>query len=308
MKVLVTGGAGFIGSHIVDTLIQAKHQVCVLDNLSTGAARNINAKASFLKKDIRDTDLIGIFAAERFDYVVHQAAQTMVSTSSENPVYDCDVNVLGLVNLLEASRLSGVKRVVFASSAAIYGDTESLPIDESCNPNPNSFYGLSKLTGERYLEMYYKNFGLEYVALRYANVYGERQGDQGEGGVISIFAKNILSGKPLTVFGNGRQTRDFVYVRDVAAANYQALFSSAANRSFNISTATETSICEIIALFSKINGEKLAVEYGLKRQSDIQRSVLNHHQAKTYLQWQPEYELKTGLHLLLHELHNRISA
>lgn len=308
MKVLVTGGAGFIGSHIVDTLIQAKHQVCVLDNLCTGSAKNINDKARFLKKDIRDTDLRGIFAEECFDYVVHQAAQTTVSNSSDNPIYDCDVNVLGLVNLLEASRLSGVKRVVFASSAAIYGDTDLLPIDESCETNPNSFYGLSKLTGERYLEMYYKNFGLEYVALRYANVYGERQGDQGEGGVISIFAKNVLSGKPLTVFGDGSQTRDFVYVKDVAAANYQALFSRAANRSFNISTATETSIRDLIELFAQINEENLAVEYALRRHSDIQRSVLNNHKAKIHLQWQPAYELKMGLYRLLHELHNRISA
>ena len=308
MKVLVTGGAGFIGSHIVDTLIQANMQVTVLDNLSTGLRHHVNPGAWFFKKDIRDLDIKEWFVQEKFDYVVHQAAQTTVTHSLANPFYDCDSNIFGLVNILEASRLSGVKRVVFASSAAVYGDTETLPIDEHCDKNPASFYGLSKLTGERYLEMYHQTFGLEYVALRYANVYGDRQGDKGEGGVISLFAKKMLSGKPLTVYGDGSQTRDFIYVKDVAAANCQALFSRAANRSFNVSTATETSIQELIRIFSQLIDYSPAVGYVAQRPNEIQRSVLNNQAAKKELQWQPAYTVQTGLGLMLRNQQTRVSA
>lgn len=212
MKVLVTGGAGFIGSHIVDLLLRKGAKVAVLDNLTTGTLRNVDPRATFYQMDIRDAGLKELFCKERFDYVIHEAAQTTVAHSLEAPYYDCDVNLLGLVNILEASRLSRVKRVVFASSAAIYGDTEMFPIREDHPQVPLSFYGESKLAGERYLELYHRNFGLEYVVLRYANVYGQRQGNGGEGGVISIFLKRLLRGEGLTIYGDGAQTRDFVNV------------------------------------------------------------------------------------------------
>ncbi|HWR09679.1 NAD-dependent epimerase/dehydratase family protein [Sporomusa sp.] len=308
MKVLVTGGAGFIGSHIVDILVQADLQVYILDNLSTGSFTNINPGAVFLKKDIRDEDLKGLLARERFDYVVHQAAQTTVANSLANPYYDCDVNIRGLVNLLEACRLSAVKRIVFASSAAVYGDTDSLPIDEDCERHPASFYGESKLTGEHYLELYYKNFGLEYVALRYANVYGERQADSGEGGVISIFLNKLLAGHGLTVYGDGSQTRDYIYVKDVAAANYQALFARAANRSYNISTATETSVNELMGLLSQLTKQQPAVVNGAPRDNDIRRSVLANQAAVNSLNWQPTYTLQAGLCLMLRDLKPGISV
>ena len=302
MKVLVTGGAGFIGSHIVDRMLQADMNVYVLDNLSTGSFNNISSGIKFFKKDIRDQDIKDVFIREKFDYVIHQAAQTTVTNSLRDPYYDCEVNILGLVNILEASRLSGVKRVVFASSAAVYGDTSALPITEEIAKNPTSFYGESKLVGERYLDMYYKSFGLEYIALRYANVYGERQSDSGEGGVISIFAKKILSASPLTMYGDGNQTRDFVYVKDVAAANYQALFSSGATRTLNISTATETSVNALIELMSQITSHKLDVEYKAKRVGDIQRSVLNNQAAKFELKWRTQYTLKEGLSLMISDM------
>lgn len=308
MKVLVTGGAGFIGSHIVDQLIQSDMQVYILDNLSTGSISNVNPGAVFLKKDIRDQDLKELFARERFDYVVHQAAQTTVSNSLANPYYDCEVNILGMVNVLEASRVSGVKRIVFASSAAIYGDTRSLPIAEDCEKSPTSFYGESKLTGERYLEMYYRNFGMEYVALRYANVYGERQADSGEGGVISIFSKKLLAGNPVTVYGDGNQTRDYVYVKDVAAANYEALFTAAANRSFNISTATETSVNDLITIMSRITMRNPRAVQADPREGDIRRSVLNNEAAQRSLEWRPTYTLAEGLYLTLRDLKLQITA
>ena len=302
MKVLVTGGAGFIGSHIVDKLVQADLQVYILDNLSTGSFSNINPGSAFLKKDIRDEGLKELLARERFDYVIHQAAQTMVANSLADPYYDCDVNIRGLVNLLEASRLSAVKRIIFASSAAIYGDTDVLPIAEDCGKQPSSFYGESKLTGERYLELYYKNFGLEYVALRYANVYGERQGDSGEGGVISIFLRKLLAGQGLTVYGDGSQTRDYIYVKDVAAANYQALFAATANRSYNISTQKETSVNDLIELLSQLAGLQPAVIHDAPRDNDIRRSVLANQAAANGLNWQPAYTLPAGLALMLREL------
>lgn len=308
MKVLVTGGAGFIGSHIVDLLVQSDMQVYALDNLSTGSIRNVNPESSFLKKDIRDKDLKELFAKERFEYVVHQAAQTTVSQSLSNPYYDCDVNVLGLVNLLEASRLSGVKRIVFASSAAIYGDTHSLPIAEDCEKQPTSFYGESKLTGEHYLEKYCRNFGLDYIALRYANVYGERQADSGEGGVISIFSKKLFAGHPLTVYGDGDQTRDYVYVKDVAEANYQALFAATPNRSFNISTAIETSVNELIALLSQIAKSNPVINHAAPRENDIRRSVLNNQAASSGLKWRPSYNLSEGLRLTLRDLSFKFTA
>lgn len=295
MKVLVTGGAGFIGSHIVDLLIREGLEVAVLDNLTTGVRENIDPRATFFEMDIRDEKLTELFLRERFDYVIHEAAQTTVVHSIESPSYDCDVNVRGLVNLLEASRLSGVKRVVFASSAAIYGDTEVFPIREDFAKEPLSFYGESKLTGERYLDLYYKNFGLEYVVLRYANVYGERQGSGGEGGVVSIFWQKLTAGEGLTICGDGKQTRDFVYVKDVARANLRALFTDKVNRSYNISTKRETSIQELARLFGQVTKRDIPIDYVPKREDDIVRSVLDNHDAAVGLGWAPQYTLQDGV-------------
>ncbi|HMM20289.1 MAG TPA: NAD-dependent epimerase/dehydratase family protein [Selenomonadales bacterium] len=295
MKVLVTGGAGFIGSHIVDKLLAHDCQVAVVDDLSTGRKELVNPKAAFFQLDVAGADLTGLFAAEKFDYVIHQAAQTAVPRSLATPDFDCRVNVWGTVRLLEACRQTGVKRIVFASSAAVYGNNAAVPLTEDACAGPQSFYGLSKLTVERYLSLYRELFGLEYVILRYANVYGERQGDAGEGGVISIFARRIAGGRPIQIFGDGGQTRDFVYVRDVAAANYQALGTDHPDRVYNISTCTETSIRELAALLGSVAGREVEREYLDARAGDIYRSSLDNHAACELLNWRPTTALEDGL-------------
>ncbi len=295
MKVLVTGGAGFIGSHIVDKLLAKDCAVVVIDDLSTGLAANVNSAARLIKLDIARDDLRPVFAAERFDYVIHLAAQTAVPKSLDAPDIDCAVNVLGTVNVLEASRLSGVKRVIFASTAAVYGASEAVPIPENTPLAPLSFYGLSKMTAENYLRLYKEIFALDYVILRYANVYGERQGDAGEGGVVSIFARRLAAGQHLDIFGDGGQTRDFVYAGDVAEANWLALVSPAANAVYNISTKEETSVSELTALLAKVAGREPAIRRQPPREGDIYRSCLDNRAAVRALPWQPRTTLLQGL-------------
>lgn len=295
MKVLVTGGAGFIGSHTVDKLLEQGHVVAVMDNLSTGKKENVNARAAFFHVDIVHDDLKKIFAAERFEYVIHHAAQTAVPRSLDDPGFDCQVNVLGIVNIMEAARQTGVKRVVFSSSAAVYGDVNAVPIAEDACIQPTSFYGLSKLVAENYLRMYQRIFGVEYVILRYANVYGERQGDAGEGGVISIFARKFLNDQSIEIFGDGGQTRDFVYVSDVAAANCQALTTSKANAVYNISTASEISVNSLVELLGKVAGKDRELHYLPAREGDIYRSSLDNRAAVKDLGWRPGISLADGL-------------
>lgn len=295
MKVLVTGGAGFIGSHVVDALLRKGHEVVVMDNLSTGSKKNVNKNAQFVLLDIRDSSVKDFFEQERFDAVIHLAAQTSVPHSITQPYYDCDVNVIGTVNILEACRNTNVKRIIFASSAATYGGNSTIPLSEESVVKPTSFYGLSKLTVENYLAMYNLVYGLEYVILRYANVYGERQGDSGEGGVISIFTRQIYKGQSITIFGDGGQTRDFVYVGDVAEANCAAMETEYANRVYNISTAQETSINYLTEALLHIAGKNNKILYADVREGDIYRSVLSNVMAKNYLKWLPKFELVDGL-------------
>ena len=295
MKVLVTGGAGFIGSHVVDLLIRENCQVVIVDNLSTGLQENLHKAAVFVQMDIRSSTLLQLFMAEKFDYVIHLAAQTMVHKSLEMPDYDCDVNISGTVNLLEAGRKTNVKRVVFSSTAAVYGDVECLPIMENSTTAPASFYGLSKLTCEHYLALYHQVYGLEYIVLRYANVYGERQGDGGEGGVISIFARGIQLGEPVVVFGDGSQTRDFIYVGDIEAANYQSLTVVHGNHVYNISTQTETSVNTLIEYMGKVAGKVVNKVYAPLREGDIYKSTLSNAAARLNLNWNPSMPLIDGL-------------
>ena len=295
MKVLVTGGAGFIGSHIVDHLLAAGNEVVVLDDLSTGSLQNLNPEATFIKMNILDDGLMQVFERERFDSVCHLAAQTSVSHSVEHPEFDAQVNVAGTLKVLEGCRRTGVSRIIFASSAAVYGDVVTLPVPENSLPRPTSFYGLSKLTGEQYIQMYQTLYGLPYVILRYANVYGERQGDRGEGGVVSIFTRCLQQGEVLTVFGDGSQTCDFIYVGDVAAANVQAICSRETNRILNISTQTENSVNQLIKLLAEISGREIAIENQAARAGDILRSMLCSEEAKKALEWIPATSFKEGL-------------
>lgn len=298
MKILVTGGAGFIGSHLVRQLLALGHGVTVLDNLSTGVREHLPADGfAFWELDDRVPEARARIAAGRFDAVVHLAGQTMVDASIRDPHFDASENVLGTVNVLEAARASGVKRVIFASTAAAYGDVteDVLPIVEELPLAPLSFYGLTKVTVEHYLALYQKLYGLDYVVLRFANVFGERQGDKGEGGVISIFAKRIVRGDGVTIFGDGGQTRDFIYAGDVARGIAQALVTEHVNTAYNLSTQTETSLNDLVRIFGEVVGKDLKPKHGTAREGDIYRSVLANEKARKGLGWQPVTSLQEGL-------------
>ncbi|MBE6074759.1 MAG: NAD-dependent epimerase/dehydratase family protein [Selenomonas ruminantium] len=297
MKVLVTGGAGFIGSHLVRQLLAAGHEVTVLDNVSTGDWGHVPAGCEEWEMDIRSQEIIPRIMKARFDAIVHLAAQTMVNVSIDDPAFDAMQNIAGTVNVLEAARKSEVGRVIFASTAAGYGDVAEtdLPIKEQQALQPMSFYGLSKVTVEKYLAMYKEVFGLDYVVLRFANVYGERQGDTGEGGVISIFAKKVAAGKGITIYGDGEQTRDFIYAGDIAAGICAALTTDKVNAVYNLSTCTETSLNELVKIMEDITWKKVDVSYGAVRTGDIRRSVLDNTGAIQNLGWKPQTSLKKGL-------------
>ena len=295
MKVLVTGGAGFIGSHLVRKLLAEGCEVVVIDNLSTGLRSNLPEGCTFFEMDINDAALGDFFAGQGFDKVVHLAGQTMVDVSMKEPQIDAANNIGGTINVLEAARKNNVQRIIFASTAAAYGDVENLPIKESMPVNPQSFYGLSKVTVEKYLAMYWQFYGLEYVILRFANVYGERQGDGGEGGVISIFAKRVAEGKEITIYGDGEQTRDFIYAGDVASGIWGALNPKEPNAIYNLSTQTEVSLKELVGILMNVAGHKICPVFGPARAGDIYRSMLSNGRAKKYLAWEPVMPLENGL-------------
>lgn len=297
MKILVTGGAGFIGSHLLPQLLADGHEVTVLDNASSGKWENVPAECEHWEMDIRSEAVIPKIIKARFTVIVHLAAQTMVSSSQDDPQFDAAENIMGTVNILEAARLSDVDRIILSSTAAAYGDVpvNDLPIKESEMVKPLSFYGLSKVTAEQYIRQYQKSFGLNYVIFRFANVYGERQGDAGEGGVISIFAKKIAKGEGITIFGDGKQTRDFVYAGDIAAGIRAAITTDNVNDTYNLSTQQETSLLELVAIMSDIKGRKISPSFGTARTGDILRSSLSNKKAITKLGWKPKRSLKDGL-------------
>lgn len=299
MNILVTGGAGFIGSHLVRHLLEKGNTVTALDNLSTGLVENLPQAEGlkFVEADVNSEIMEQTVQQGSFDAIVHLAGQTMVNVSIDDPLNDAQQNVTNTVRLLEAARKADVKRVIFASTAAAYGNVpeSDLPIRESRTLEPLSFYGLSKITVETYLDMYHKVFGLEYVVLRFANVYGERQGDGGEGGVISIFTKRIARGQDITIFGDGEQTRDFIYAGDIADGIIAALTTDNTNVAYNLSTQTEISLRQLVSVLSKIAGEKIIPKYGPERIGDIYKSMLSNGRAKMGLEWEPKIPFEEGL-------------
>ena len=296
MKILVTGGAGFIGSHLLQ-LLQGQQgvEVVVYDNLSSGRREHVPKAIRLVEGDVRDAEgLAHLFASEGFDSVVHLAAQTMVPYSLSHPEEDCQINLLGLINILECCRKYAVKHIVFSSSAAVYGDNLNIPLHEEEKPMPTSAYGITKMASEHYLRMYHDLYGLNTTVLRFANVYGERQGAGGEGGVVSIFCKLLAAGQGVTVFGNGEQTRDFVYAGDIAEALWRGS-QLEGHHVINISTQKETSVNQLLAAFKQAVGREFPVQYAPIREGDIFRSVLANGRCVELLGFCPVMNLQEGV-------------
>lgn len=295
MKILVTGGAGFIGSHIADGFIAQGHEVVILDNLSMGRIENINPKAKFYLMDIGEKEVDKVFKLEKFDALCHQAAQMDVRKSVENPLFDAEVNVKGSLNLLQNCIKYQIKKFIFASTGgAVYGEQEEYPCDETHPLQPVSPYGITKLTVEKYLFYYAKQFGLPYTILRYSNVYGPRQNPQGEAGVVAIFTHTLLEEQQPIINGDGKQTRDYVYVGDVMRANIKALRYNG-NDVFNISTGIETDVNKIFHTLKNFTDSSIQEKHGPAKPGEQQRSVISYKKAKKLLQWEPEINLDQGL-------------
>jgi UDP-glucose 4-epimerase len=297
MRILVTGGAGFIGSHVVDALIGAGHEVAIVDSFwSHGGGRraNVNPKAQLFEIDIREPALAGVFQTFKPQAVSHHAAQHSVAISTQDPLYDADVNVKGLLNVLIQAAAAKVGKVIFASSAATYGTPQHLPIDEQHPQNPESPYGITKMIAEHYLRYFASAPGLKFTALRYGNVYGPRQDPNGEAGVIAIFTGRILKGEPIRVDWDGEQQKDYVFVGDVARANLIAL-DKGDGEIVNVGTGIGTSVNALHAAIAAAVGRDVEVVKAPKRPGDVYRCVFAIEKAKTVLGWEPQTELADGI-------------
>jgi len=293
--ILVTGGAGFIGSHLTDRLLKEGHKVVVIDNLATGKKENLNSKAKFYKIDICSPKINQIFKKEKPQIVFHYAAQIDVRKSAEDPIGDAKINILGSLNILENCQKYKVKKLIFASTGgAIYGEANIIPTPEDYPEYPLSPYGIEKLTIDKYLNYYYQVFSLPYVSLRLANIYGPRQNSKGEAGVVAIFLDKMLNGEQPVINGNGKQTRDFVYVDDVVEANILAMKKNKVGI-FNISTAKETNINTIFRKIKELITSKCKEIHGPAKEGEQKRSCLDFSKAKQELGWKPKYSLEEGL-------------
>jgi len=300
MKILVTGGAGFIGSHLVDRLIKEGHRVVVVDNLSTGKKENLNPRAKFYKADICGSKISQIFKKEKPQIVFHYAAQIDVRKSVEDPIEDAKINILGSLNIIQSfchlsSVISHKSKIIFASTGgAIYGDADIVPTPESYPEYPLSPYGIEKLIVDKYLNYYYKTFNLPYISLRLGNIYGPRQNSKGEAGVIAIFSDKMLAGGQPIINGSGNQTRDFVYVDDVVEASTLA-FKKNKVGVFNIGTAKETDVNTIFKKLKELTGSNCKIVHGSAMPGEQKRSCLDFKKAKRELKWSPKYDLENGL-------------
>lgn len=295
MKVLVTGGAGFIGSHVADLFINKGHRVVIVDNLSRGKIGNVNKKAKFYKVDICNKELENVFKTFKPDIVNHQAAMINVRESVDIPLKYEKNNILGLVNILENCRKHSVKKIInISSGGVVYGDPKKLPPTEDVPFDPQSPYGITKVEGEYWVRYYRKQFGLNFTSLRYANVYGPRQSTVGGAGVIAIFAKSMLASKQPIIFGKGNIARDYVYISDVARANYNAA-NLAKNEAINIATGKYTTVKEIFDLVKKEISYAKEPKYEAEKPGEVKINYLDIKKAKKYLSWSPQIKLKDGI-------------
>ena len=296
MKVLVTGGAGFIGSHIVDALVEQRHDVAVVDDLSGGSPDHVNSRASMHRVDITDSAALEeVFERERPEIVDHHAAQISVRESMADPVRDARVNVLGTVAILQLCVKYGVGRVIFASSSAVYSEPQYYPMDEGHEVRPQSAYGVSKLAAESYVRLYGDVYGIRYKLFRYGNVYGPRQNPEGEAGVVSIFARQLEEGTQPTIFGDGTKTRDYVYVADIARANLLALGDAGDNEVFNIARGAEVSDLEVFDAVRRATGSGAEPAYAPKRPGEADRVGLDRSKARLLLGWEPQTAFADGV-------------
>jgi UDP-glucose 4-epimerase len=296
MKILVTGGAGFIGSHVVDKYIDMGHEVVIIDNMSTGKEENINPKAKFINIDITDEKIIDIFKDEKFDIINHHAAQMDVRVSVNDPKFDARTNIIGGLNLYEAAKETGVKKIIFASSGGtVYGEQEQFPAGEDHPTRPCSPYGISKLSNEKYLFYYKEVYNIDYVALRYANVYGPRQNPHGEAGVVAIFTNKLLAGEQPKINGDGKNTRDYVFADDVAKANEIALNDDVSGI-FNVGTGIETDVNEIFTKLNEITNANCAEIHGPAKAGEQKRSVISFNKFNMLHSWKPMIDFNEGLH------------
>ena len=295
MKILVTGGAGFIASNITDALINEGHNVFILDNLSTGFEKNVNPNATFIKADICDKQIADLFEKEKFDVVNHHAAQMDVRRSVADPAFDANTNIIGTVNLLQNCVKTGVKKFMFASTGgAVYGEQNYFPADENHSTFPLSPYGISKLAVEKYLHFYKVQYKLNYTILRYANIYGPRQNPFGEAGVVAIFSSKMLKKESTIINGSGLQTRDYVFVGDVVKANLLALNDEASDV-YNIGTSIETNVIELFDIINNITGSGLEEKHGPAAPGEQMRSVISSEKLFNKFGWKPSTSLQEGL-------------
>ena len=299
MKILVTGGAGFIGSHVVDVLIEAGHHVSIVDNLwerGGGKLENINPNAVFYKIDIREPALSEVFRKEQPEVIFHLAAQPSVKISTEDPAHDASVNILGLINLLQNATRFGVRKIIFSSSGATYGTVEKMPVDENTTQHPESPYGTTKTASEFYLRFWKNMYGLEFTILRYGNVYGPRQDSLGEAGVIAIFSRQIIINETVRIDWDGEQQKDYVYVGDVARANLLAL-TAGDGEAYCIASGKGTSVNALYQGLANEIGHGVEIRRTPKRPGDIYLSYFDCGKARRELGWEPEVDLHKGLNL-----------
>ena len=295
MKILVTGGAGFIGSHVAEIYLRAGHEVWIVDDLSTGKLANLSSEAHFVQADITDAAVRRLLIDERIEVVNHHAAQMDVRRSVADPLFDARVNILGLLNILEGARQAQCQRIIFASSGGtVYGEQDTFPATEDHTTRPISPYGVSKLAGERYLYFYQREHGIPSLSLRYANVYGPRQDPHGEAGVVAIFTQRLLAGETITINGDGQQTRDYVFVADVAQANLEALTADYSG-AINIGTGLETTVNTLAEHLQRITGSRDRAQHGAAKPGEQRRSVLSWSRAADTLNWKPLVSLADGL-------------